>query len=531
MRRPLILIPAGVLTLLSAVLIPAAATSSSAHSGTAATTLACSTVPVAAPLGARVDSIHAVADPGGTKTFPDRTVTDVPASCDITVVLSHPGADDHVTVKVMLPSNPEHWSGRLQAFGGSAYQAGDLNGSALAVGVKNGYVATTTDAGVSQNPLDATWGLKPDGTVNAGLLTDFASRSAHDMTVVAKNVARTFYGRPVGYAYWNGCSTGGRQGYEEAQSYPNDYDGILAAAPAVDWSRFAIATLWPQAVFNEEHVAPTACELAAFNTGAIKACDALDGVVDGIIDNPRNCHWDPRSLIGTKVQCDGQELTISAALAEAVRKIWEGPTSPGGRQLWYGPNIAADFTYLATAGMPFTVADSWAKYFVAKDPSFDTTKLTYASFSKLFMESVRQYERIIGTNDPDLSAFRDAGGKLLSWHGQADQLVPTQGTVGYRNRVNAVMGGNARVNDFYRLFLLPGVQHCGGGPGLQAVDPLSALVNWVEKGERPATLATAATSSTGEITATRNACPYPKVARYVGHGDPQHATSYRCVTT
>jgi hypothetical protein len=348
------------------------------------------------------------------------------------------------------------------------------------------------------------------------------------MTVVAKNVARAFYGRSVSYAYWNGCSTGGRQGYKEAQSYPKDYDGILAAAPAVDWSRFAIGTLWSQAVFNEDHVAPTGCELAAFNTAAIKACDTLDGVADGIIDTPRNCDWDPRSLVGTKVQCEGQELTISAALAEAVRKIWAGPTSPGGRQLWYGPNVGADFAYLATVGTPFTVADSWAKYFVAKDPSFDTTKLTYASFYQLFTQSVQQYDQGIGTNDADLSAFRKAGGKLLSWHGQADQLVPTKSTVAYRNRVNAVMGGNARVNDFYRLFLLPGVQHCGGGTGLQAVDPLGTLVNWVEKGERPATLATATTSSTGEVTATRNACPYPQVARYVGHGDPKQASSYRC---
>jgi hypothetical protein len=520
---------AGVLALSAAVLIPAAANSSSSHSRTAAAAVpSCSTVPVGAPSGARVESIQAVADPGGTKTFPDRTVTDVPAYCDVTVVLSHPGAGDRVTVKVMLPSDPADWTGRLQALGGSAYQAGDLNGSGLAAGVKDGYVTTTTDAGVSQNVIDASWGLKPDGTVNTGLLKNFASRSAHDMTVVAKNVARAYYGRSVDYAYWNGCSTGGRQGYKEAQSYPNDYDGILAAAPAVDWSRFAIGTLWSQAVFNEERVAPTTCEMAAFNTAAIKACEKLDGVADGIIDTPRDCHWDPRSLIGTKVQCEGQELTISAALADAVRKIWAGPTSPGGRQLWYGPNIGADFSYLATAGSPFIVADNWAKYFVAKDPAFDTKKLTYASFYQLFTQSVREYNQGIGTNDADLSAFRDAGGKLLSWHGQADQLVPTKGTVGYRNRVNLVMGGNARVNDFYRLFLLPGVQHCGGGTGPQAVDPLGTLVNWVEKGQRPATLATATTSSTGEVTATRNACSYPQVARYVGHGDPNQATSYRC---
>jgi hypothetical protein len=155
--------------------------------------------------------------------------------------------------------------------------------------------------------------------------------------------------------------------------------------------------------------------------------------------------------------------------------------------------------------------------------------LTYASFYRLFGESVRQFNKIIGTDDPNLSGFRDAGGKLLTWQGQYDQLIPTQNIVDYRNRVDAVMGGNAKVDDFYRLFLLPGVQHCGGGPGLQPVDPLSALVNWVEEGKAPATLATATTTSTGTVTATRNACAYPRIAQYIGYGDTTTAGSYRCV--
>ncbi len=515
-----------------ATLAPSASASAGAGDAVKPT---CSAVPVSAPAGARVVSVDVTHHDGGTVTVPaqlplnpETTITDVPAWCDVVVTLTHRGADDHVTVKVSLPEDPKKWSGRLQATGGSAYLAGNLNGPELVNAVKEGYVATTTDAGVGQNALDASWGLKADGTTDVPLLTNFASRSTHEMTLVAKDIAARFYGRPVTYAYWNGCSTGGRQGYSEAQNYPNDYDGVLAAAPAVNWDRFAVATLWPQVVFNEEHVAPTLCELDAFNAAAVKACDSLDGVKDGIIDNPQDCTWNPRKLVGTKVVCDGQTLTITAEVADAVRKIWAGPVAPNGKKLWYGPNIGADFTYLADVNQPFFVADSWAKYFVAKNPALDTKKLTYASFAQLFAASQKQFNRVIGTDDPDLSGFRAAGGKLLSWQGQSDQLVPTQGTVDYRKRVERTMGGGARVDDFYRLFLLPGVAHCQGGPGPQATDPLGALVTWVEKGHAPATLATAVLDADGTVTATRNACRYPQMARYTGHGDPAVAGSYRC---
>ncbi len=175
--------------------------------------------------------------------------------------------------------------------------------------------------------------------------------------------------------------------------------------------------------------------------------------------------------------------------------------------------------------------NQWAKYFVTKDPSFDATQLTYRSFEQLFTSATRQFDRVIGDNNPDLSRFARAGGKLLTWHGQSDQLIPTQGTVDYRKHVNAVFGGNRRVDDFYRLFLLPGVDHCGAslfGTGA-TVNPgadLNALVNWVEKGTAPATLPT----TTADGKTTHNACRYPMAARYTGHGDTTSAANYRCVT-
>lgn len=497
----------------------------------------CSEVSIPAPSGARIESVTAVAQPGGTVEFPagplgaPEPISDVPAWCDITVTLSHHGAGDRVNVKVSLPANEHDWNRRLQGTGGSAYLAGDFTGPGLVAAVKSGYVGAATDAGIGQSVLDVSgWALTADGTVNTPLLTNFASRSVHDLAVVAKAVAKKFYGSSVRYSYWNGCSTGGRQGYVEAQQYPRDFDGILAAAPAVNWDRFAVATLWSQAVFNEEQVAPSDCELAAFNTAAIAACDTLDGVADGIIDDPQNCAWDPNELVGsTTVDCDGATVTITQAVADAVRKVWEGPVDEAGEALWYGPNTGASFLYLAKSGSPFFVAQVWATWFVEKDVSFDPTTLTYEQFAGLYERSEDEFNAIIGSDDPDLSRFARAGGKLLSWHGQADQLIPTLSTVDYRERVNAELGGDRRVDDFYRLFLLPGVEHCGGGPGQQPVDALDDLVKWVEHGAAPATLTTSTVDEVGNVVATREVCRYPQVTQYDGHGDPAAASSYACV--
>jgi hypothetical protein len=533
-RRLIVLLAAAVPA--AAVLVPMAANAVSRDNGRATATT-CAAVPVSAPSGAKVESVKAEANAGGTISFtappgfpPIASITGVPAWCDITVTVTHPGANDHVAIKISLPQDPKKWSGRFQGTGGSAYLAGDLVTSPLVQAVKDGYVGAATDAGVGSNALDASWGLTADGRTNTALLTNFASRSVHDLALVGKDVAKKFYQRPVSYSYWNGCSTGGRQGYSEAQSYPTDFQGILADAPAVNWNKFEIATLWSQAVFNEEKVAPTPCVLEKFNTEAVKACDTIDGVKDGIIDNPQNCHWDARRLVGTTVACEGQTTTISPALADAVNKIWAGPVSPAGKKLWYGQNKGSSFAQIAAPGSPFLVPDLWAKFFVTKDPSFDSKALTYASFDRLFNSASKQFDDIIGTDDPDLSAFARSGGKLLTWHGQSDQLIPTQGTVDYRERVNRVLGGNKQVDDFYRLFLLPGTTHCSNdGPGAFPTDALGQLVKWVEKGHAPATLTAAKTDATGKVVSTRDVCRYPLQTRFTGHGDPAKAENYHCV--
>ncbi|GAA4836561.1 tannase/feruloyl esterase family alpha/beta hydrolase [Kitasatospora terrestris] len=497
----------------------------------------CAPVAPPAPAGTAVESVTAVGVPAGTFQVPGVPplggfpVPDVPAHCEVTVTLTHPGAGDHAEVNVWLPQ--AGWNGRFQAVGGSAYAAGD-NGAGLAAAVRQGYAAATTDAGVG-GPLDTSWALDASGHVNTALLDNFASRSAHEMALVGKDVVAGVYGRAASWSYWNGCSTGGRQGYLEAQRYPEDFDGVNAAAPGINWNQFEVATLWPQVVMHETRTYPTACEFDAFNRAALTACDRLDGAADGLVGDPARCDYDPRRLIGTRIVCDGKEITVTAADAEVVRRIWDGPRDAEGRRLWYGLPIGADFRYLAasrtdengvTTGSPFVVPAVWAATFVQKQPSFDTANLTYARFEEIFRKAGAEYDQVIGARDPDLSAFRAAGGKLITWHGTADQLIPTAGTVDYRKRVERRMGGSERVDDFYRLFLAPGVPHCGLNGG--KVDDLAALTAWVERGKAPAVLHADLTTADGR-TVTRDLCRYPTVPRYTGHGDPAAASGFRCV--
>ena len=236
------------------------------------------------------------------------------------------------------------------------------------------------------------------------------------------------------------------------------------------------------------------------------------------------------------MRCDGEELTITAADAAVVRKIWDGPRTPSGRRLWSGVPIGADLKGLAhtlpgpdgNVGDPFQVPAAWVTTWLKKDPSFDVSTITYAQFTQLFRQSQAEYDAVIGTDDPDLSAFRDSGGKLLTWHGQADQYIPTQGTVAYREQVEARMGGARRVDDFYRLFLAPGTDHCGLNGADGSTDGLASLTAWVEHGKAPRTLPATLIDAAGQPV-TRDLCAYPQVSRYDGHGDPAVAGSFHCV--
>ncbi|GAB1218257.1 hypothetical protein ATERTT37_007510 [Aspergillus terreus] len=453
--------------------------------------------------------------------------------CEVNVTLTHHSEEDNVLIQVWLPQTG--WNGRFQATGGGGYATGQ-NRTYLEPAVALGYAAAQTDGGHVENTRSpASWALNDQGQVDSTLLLNFASRSLHDMAVVGKAVTRSFYGKAPRYSYWNGCSTGGRQGYMEAQRYPEDFDGILANAPAINWPRFIPAEQWGQFVMNQEETFPTLCIFEVFGNASIAACDELDGVMDGIISDPDACTFDPYSLVGTVVTCDGVQSTITQKMARVVQKIHQGPRTTDGKFLWYGLNYGTPYSGLdstavvdgTSVGVPFEISDTWIRYFIKRNPQYDTSKMSYAEYEAIFYKSIAMYESIIGTDDPDLSAFRDRGGKLLTWHGLADELIFPNGTIHYRERVEEVMGGSSTVDDFYRLFIAPGVEHCGGGVGPVPVDPLGALVAWVEDGQAPRTILAQSMRDDG-TTVSRNLCPYPLVSKYNGHGDPDQAESYTC---
>lgn len=287
-------------------------------------------------------------------------------------------------------------------------------------------------------------------------------------------------------------------------------------------------------------VRPPTCVLDAFTNAAIEACDELDGVKDGIIALPGQCHFQASSLIGQKVQCidPSGEITITKKMADLVAAVWEGPQSEDGRFEWYGfhydSNLASMIGTTCTSIddctiIPFSVSDDWVKVFLARDASFNTSSLTLQDYDRLFRQSIHQFSSVIGTENADLRKMKRAGTKMIAWHGMQDQLVPTNGTVNYYDRVLEL---DPHAADYYRFFLAPGVTHCGFGPGFDPAQTVfGTLQAWVENGTVPDHLegvAVAVAPSNTSATRTAYLCPYPEVFTYTG-GNANDASSFTCV--
>jgi hypothetical protein len=452
-------------------------------------------------------------DPPG----PTPPITDLPPFCRVSLTVV-----PRINIEVWLPLA---WNERLQSVGGGGY-AGVITWADLVTALRSGYAAASTDTGHDDGTTPGgSFVLNPDDTLNSQAIVDYASRSLHEMALKARALVEAFYGRAPKYAYWTGCSTGGRQGLMEAQRFPTDYDGILAGAPAINFDRFVPAELWSQIVMNQELGQPIAAsKLAAVIHDAIAACDGLDGVVDGVIDEPRRCKYDPVQSVCR--EGDDPNACLTSAEASAVRKIWDGPTTADGQRLWFGVERGA---LLGIAGSsPFGIAVDYFRYWINQDPTFDWHSLSEASFPAEFRLSERKFHDVIGTDDPHLQEFRRAGGKLLIWHGEADQLIFPRGTINYYERVLTGSGGASHVADFARLFLAPGVDHCGFGQGPNSFDLLAPLVDWVENGVVPERII-AAKLNGNQVLRTRPLCPYPKEARWIGTGSTDDAINFSCV--
>jgi feruloyl esterase len=475
--------------------------------------------------------------------LPGAPPTAVPATCRVHATVTRPGGGDRIGVDVWMPLSG--WNGRFQGVGGSGYTTGSPN--SLAGPVAAGYSAAVTDGGHGGlSNVTGSFALDPSGRYAWGLVEEFSFRALHDLAVVGKAVTAAFYGMQAEHAYWNGCSTGGRQGLALAQRYPEDFDGILAAAPAINYQKLVPAMLWPQLVMLRDGNVLPQCKFAAFQQAAIQACDAIgDRVVDGVIGDPFACAFDPSSLVGTTTACG----TITAQDAAVVAKIVAGPRTTDEAFLWYGLTWGAAFsaapfglantvpppsgTTQAPFSIPLAHLGSWVQQTPPVGPPFngswDWTTTTYERYEQLFQQSVELFSDVIGTDDPDLAAFKEAGGKIVIWHGLADQLIFPQGSIDYYRRVQELLGGEGRTKAFARLFLAPGVAHCSGGPGPQPSNPLDAVVEWVEHGKAPETLNGVVPNANGVTTQTRPICMYPSLAVYRGNASPDSAESFTCV--
>lgn len=442
--------------------------------------------------------------------------TDLPEFCRVQVTV-----EPAINIEVWLPVE---WNGRFQAVGGGGYAGVIRYNRGLAQALRDGYATAETDTGhdAAEMPVGS-FGLNDDGTLNWQLIEDFASRSLVEMTKKSDALVEAFYGRAADYSYWNGCSTGGRQGLMLAQTYPDGYDGILAGAPAINWDTFIPAMIWPQLVMKEEvgEVIPQ-CKFEAANAAATAACDGLDGVVDGVLDDPRGCDFDVDELVGETTPCG----VITEADARAIQMIWDGARTTTGDFLWYGFTPGTDTSRLAGPSpdpYPVSHIGEW----VLRQSDWDWTELTYANFEEYVRESQRLFNDVIGTDDPDLLPFRDAGGRVLIWHGWYDNAIYPEGTIDYYERVIGTHRNVQHTQEFARLFMAPGVEHCGRGPGPNEFDMFGALVDWVENGEAPDRII-ASRVDNGDVERARPLCPYPAVARYDGKGDADSATSFDC---
>ena len=459
----------------------------------------------------------------------------LPPFCRVAVI-GQPSADSDINIEVWMPITG--WNGKFQGQGNGGF-AGYIDNPAMAVSVGRGYATASTDTGHSASDPGGSWALGHPQKV-----ADYGYRAIHQMTDVAKTLVTAFYGTKPRYSYFGSCSNGGRQALMEAHRFPQDYDGILAGAPANFWTHLLTGALWnAQATTNDPASYIPSAKLPAIAAAVNEACDAQDGVKDGILNDPRQCRFDPAVLLcknGDSDQC------LTGPQAVALKKVYEGahdaagqiypgflPGGELGEQGWsswitgHAPGQAAlfGFTNGFFADMVYDKAD-W---------NYKTADLS---------EAVRAADTTQAGNlnsvDPNLEPFRSHRGKLILYHGWNDPAISALNSINYYQSVVKQMGRETS-ESFLRLYMVPGMQHCVGGPGAtsfgqnvasQTYDPehniRAALEQWVEKGVAPSTIIATKYSAGDAVNMTRPLCPYPQSAKYKGSGDPNIAENFLC---
>ena len=476
---------------------------------------------------------------GALVTPTDQSLTGLPAFCRV-IGVSRPTSDSDIRFEVWLPA--DSWNGKFVSSGEGGF-AGRLNYTRLGLDggldewLRRGYATASTDTG--HRSTDDNWAVgHPERVI------DYAYRSKHLVTVAAKGLIAAYYGRPATHAYFNSCSNGGRQGLMEVQRYPRDYDGVVVGAPWNYQSRSNAGFVWDAQTLSASGAAIPSSKLPAIQAAAVAACDATDGLVDGLIEQPDKCSFAPEVLQCTTADSDD---CLTETQIASLGRLYSGPKNPGtGAAIFPGWAMGSErgWARWVDADGVTNLGRSYFSNLVFEDPNWD-----YRTFD--FEKDLTFAESKVGSLadaiDTDLSAAKRQGVKIIQYHGWNDQTLQPGYSPSYYDLVTAEMGGLAETQDFYRLFMVPGMAHCYRGPGANSVggvgqqippqrdalhDVQLALEEWVEKGVAPdrlvATKYVDDDADTTTVEFTRTLCPYPSVARYSQSGDPSKAVNFVC---
>ena len=437
----------------------------------------------------------------------------LPAFCRVALTFK-PTSDSDVKIEVWLPS-AAGWNRKFQAVGNGGW-GGALSYPAMAEALRRGYATSSTDTGHATGGASFALG-HPEKIV------DFAWRSEHEMTVKAKALIAAYYGDSPRLSYWNGCSGGGRQGLMEAQRFPGDFDGIVAGAPAINFTGRAIQSVWVAQAVHKEGSALPPDKFSLLHNAVLAACDAQDGVKDGVLEDPRRCQFDPGVLA-----CKGDDASscLTAPQVEAARKIYSAAINPRTQAaIFPGHKPGSELGWNTMASpQPFAIGQEHFKYVVFQNPAWDYKTFDFDRDTAL---TAKVDGGLINSLNPDLSGYFAHAGKIIQYHGWSDPQISPETSVNYYTSVLEKMGGAAKVQDNYRLFMVPGMAHCGGGEGPNVFDSMTALEQWVEQKKAPDQIV-ASRMKDGKAERTRPLCPYPQVAKYNGTGSTDDATNFSC---
>ena len=469
---------------------------------------------------------------GGSFTPPyGAPLTGLPAFCRVSGIL-HPTSDSVIRFEVWMPE--KDWNHRFLGTGNGGF-AGSISYGQLGDSLKRGFATAGTDTGHQADAEDASWAYK-----HPEKITDFGYRALHLTTQRAKTIIDNFYGGPPTKSYFDSCSDGGREALMEAQRFPDDYDGILAGAPANNWTKLVSATVDESKVFigNPAAYIPSV-KLPAITAAVLAQCDAQDGLKDGILNDPRACHFDPEVLLCKQ---DDELSCLTAPQIASLKKIYAGGTDDEGHLIFPGlmPGDEEHLwkSWLVGNGPGVSLyTKNYFRYMVFDDPNWealtaDTDQAVHAADQKT--------AHALNATDPDLSRFAARGGKLILYHGWNDPAISPLNTVHYYGQVQAKMG-NRKAASFVRLYMVPGMGHCTGGPGATSFGQFGlttakgpkygifdALETWREQGTAPDTIIATKYGAASKVEMTRPLCPYPQLAKYNGTGDPNDSASFAC---